>query len=314
MKTEEFPLSVKALAEKGIERIFESQPAKHEVVIKFSRAQKKLVVELLKEHRFGKVSIVRREGKDYFVYCQFAGDMQELDRQLKLLRSKALLSCGEEENGKSSILEFFVDFKELLAGSSPLMQQAEKKRRILFLSVVALSMAVLLIMIAPKVLRQIKTKPVSVLNPRLIKSSPVYPAWNKFILPRHQQGWAELKKEFSLDESTMLEIFRKIKSTSYSGYSGIAKDLTLYPEIIKRALSMIILKDVKDVEELQKLGEDLKGKFVHGQPFPDQSERHYINVLDSRQSENMIVLSFYEHITKDPSFASFLINKIKKGM
>jgi hypothetical protein len=304
------PIAPKELTEKDSE-----QKSLHELIIKFRDIHKELIAEILKGHPFSKIKIVRKDQGEYFAYCQFTGDIKELNNQLKALKTKALLSVGKQEGDKSTILEFFVDFNEL-SPVIPVLPGPKRKGNKAFIWTATL-LGLFLLLLAANKLRPVIEKglTLSVPKAKITELSPARPAWNMFVLPRYQPGWLEVKKTFELDEITILECFKKIKSTGYEGHSGILNDLTKYPEIIKRALSLIILENVKDTNQLETMVQGLKSKFLRSQPFPDQANRDYafINALDYGQTENAIVLTFYEHILKDTSFASFCIIKIREG-
>ncbi len=286
-----------------LEKRAESQITTHEIIIKFDRAREELILELLKEQSFGGFKIFRKNKKDCFAYCQFSGDVQELDKQLKILKSKALLSYGEQEE-KGTILEFFIDFDKFLPISAVLSKSKERRKRL----ALHVSILIVVFLMAIVVLRYsiIKRSLIfSVPTSKIAQPVAAHPSWNMFILPRYQAGWIRVKKEFTLDEKTMRGLFKKIKSTGYQGYGQILNDLTEYPEIILRALQLIVLSNVKDFTQLQKLTTDLNEKFLRSLPFFDQSK----NPIGHKQFENLVIITFYKHISKDPSFVSFLVNK-----
>jgi hypothetical protein len=311
VKQRNLPVSTKELQGKDTEKI-----STHELIIKFSGIRQELISKILKEQAFSNLRVVRKDKAEIFVYCQFTGDINELNKQLKALKSKALLSLGKQGGDKSSILlEFFVDFNELLP-VSPVLTGPEQRSRKPASWVAALLAVVLLILGANRYWPIIEDKlSPQVSTTKITAPAPTHPAWNMFVLPRYQPEWIEVKRTFGLDEKTMLELFRRIKSTGHEGYGGILNDLTEYPGIINRALSLIILDNVRDANQLQILIKDLEKKFLRSRPFPDQSgkDHDYINALDHKQLENAIVLTFYEHISREPSFTSSFIGKIRKG-
>jgi hypothetical protein len=267
----------KELTEKASEKI-----SPHELIIKFRDIHKELIVELLKGHPFDNIKIVRKDHGEYFAYCQFSGDIKELNKQLEALKTKALLSIGKQDRDKSTVLEFFVDFNEL-PSVRPVLSGPHRRRNKAFIWTAVFVGLVLLALTANKV-RPLIEKRLTPAAPtqKGIEPLPTRPAWNMFVLPRYQPGWLDVKQTFGLGESTMLRFLKKIKSTEFEGHSGILSDLTEYPRIIKRALSLIILKNVKDANQLETMVQGLKATYLQSQPFPDQAKRDhtFINALD----------------------------------
>jgi len=319
---ERFPISPSG-KKKEVQRSFGSQPTSHEVIVKFRRAQEEMIIKLLGEHSFGWPKIVRKSKTDCFAYCQFIGDIAELDRQLKELKSKAILSCGQSGT-ESTILEFFVDFDELsLTGPELSKLSGERRRRASALrkaTIVAVIIAAVwgvYTILSPIVSKSLKlisegtglNSHRTVSTTEITRSTSLYPAWNMFILPNYQPAWSEVGETFGFNKGTMLQLLRRISSTGDSGHGQTLSDLTIYPGAIKRALSLVVLQNIRDFDQLQLFIRKLKGRYLYSQPFPDQSET-FINALDRNQSENTIILSFYEQISKDPHFAAVLINEI----
>ena len=78
---------------------------------------------------------------------------------------------------------------------------------------------------------------------------------------------------------------------------------------------MIVLKNVKDTEELKELFHDLELRFAYSQSFPDEEVGKYVNMLDGRQFGNMVILVFYgDALLAHEDFTNRLIIKIRGAM
>ena len=96
------------------------------------------------------------------------------------------------------------------------------------------------------------------------------------------------------------------------GHGHFLRDLTIYPGPIDRALSLIILKDVGNVEDLQTLFETLEGYSARWKRLPD-NPRGAHSLSDS--NDDQILLVFYEHILKKPrrEFTEGLISELRRS-
>ncbi|MBU1209078.1 MAG: hypothetical protein KKH04_19495 [Proteobacteria bacterium] len=303
-------------SEKGPLKKEAPETVKHEVIIKFPWTSKASILELL-QSSFSDVKIAQAKDREYLLaHCLFQGHLKELDEHLRVLKSKAMLILGvKSEDG---ILEFFMEVEEM--ARPQLLGKVEKtspgfphiKRLIpLFILVAIFAGGILLV---PKFLQFVESRhAVSSIN--LAVKAPK-PSWNKFIAPERQGAWLEVQREFCLNDHLMLGLFKNIKDIERYryGYGQLLNDLTIYPEIIKRALALIILKNIHNLDELSKLVEDLKLKYLYSRSFPDEKNGLYVNALDPKQ-DNMIILIFYEDVLlKKKDFAQMLIEGIRKAV
>jgi len=309
------------MGEVALREEFSVQTSKHEVVIKFPRGQKELILDLLQKHSFVDVKqTISRDGY-CFAYCLYNGDIRELDTQLKDLESKALLSIGERTEGENTFLEFFLPSGDLLPASHiPVRTQPGKMERMgnLIYTVIFLILTFVAgiafngYLPITKIAASLTSSSPS-LATESVANIPIIPAsWGKYVAPECQPAWWRIKKDLFLDGTIMTRLFERIKSTDDSGYSRTLDDLTIYPETIRRALDLVVFQNVKDFDQLQALINELKSRYFYSQSFPDQSKT-FINASDRSQSGNAVILAFYRVILKDPTFASSLLNNLWEG-
>ena len=77
MKQRNLPISTKELQGKDTEKI-----SAHELLIKFSDVREELIFEILNEQPFTNTKVVRKDKAEIFVYCQFTGNINELNKRL----------------------------------------------------------------------------------------------------------------------------------------------------------------------------------------------------------------------------------------
>ncbi len=308
------------MGEVALREEFPVQTSKHEVFIKFPRAKEGLIIELLQNHSFVGVKVIRRDGY-CFAHCMFDGDIRELDIQLKDLKSEALLNIGKREEDKSIFLEFFLPSGDFWpAGHIPSGAEAGRKEKaVSLIYTIAFLILAFWVGIAFNSYLPITniaaslTSSSSSLSAESVVDIPVVPAiWEEYISPKHQLAWWEIKKELMLDEAIMVQLFSRIKSTDDSGHRRSLNDLTIYPETIKRALDLFISQNVKNLSQLDTLCRELKTRYFYSQSFPDQSVT-FSNASDPGQSGNSVILAFYRVVLKDPTFASSLLNNLWEG-
>ncbi len=289
---------------------------KHEVVIKFPRAQKKSILELLK-NSFSEIKVAQGKDSRYMLaHCLFQGQLQRLDQELRVLQSKAILICGEKSEG--GMLEFFMELGEiarprLLGGLEKTPQHFRSEKLVLYL-VLAGVFATGVFLLAPSFFKLMESKmesrqQVAVRNPWTKAPNP---SWNKFVMPQHQGAWLAVQAEFNLSDKLMLELFPNIKDVGHYGYGRIWNDLTVYPEIMERALGLIVLKNIRSPDDLTRLTKDLKTRYLYSRPFPDEKQNQDVNMRDFR-SGNGIILVFYEDVLlKKKDFCKILIGEVRK--
>jgi len=288
---------------------------KHEVIIRFPRAQKQIILELLRSS-FSEVKIVQNKTGQYLLaHCFFQGDLKRLDQELKALQSKAVVVCGEKS--EEGILEFFIEISEIVR-PQPLLGEVKKPSQ-KFSPLIMLLLAAIFIggglWGGPKLLSLIEsrmeTRQITVhsINPW---TKALSPSWNKFVIPQHQEGWLVFQREFRLSDKLMLELFKNIKDVGQYGHGQLYNDLTIYPEVMSRAVGLLVLQNVRNFEDFSRLTEEIRLKYLYSRAFPDE-EKEYVNAL-SPQQENGIILSFYEDVLlKNQDFTKMLIRESRKG-
>jgi len=284
----------------------------HEVIFRFPARKSEPILSLLKEAHFNDMRIAEIEkGELLLVYCRYFGDIKELDKKLQGLKSRAILTIGERRD--SGIFDFFMSFADITPSSKLLNPTKVNQRRYFYIFLlVFLFMGVLFgwKTLLPKLASMIESKrPV-----RLEKLPVTYPLWNKFILPEFQLAWLKIKRDYNLDNKEMIGLFKLIKDIpAYRASAGQRlNDLTIYPEIIDRALGLLVLKNVKDLKELNKLFHDLELRFLYSQSFPDEKAGKYVNMFDASQFGNMIILSFYgDVLLANGDFTKRLLTRIR---
>ena len=279
----------------------------HEVVIKLTTEQQEILTLLISE-LFQDIHLVKSEdGKWVWCYCKYYGDINELDQVLEALKGKAITGLGE--SGGNRFLEFFVDIKSLpISGTFPTETKVRRRHGLLLYSLLAVGLSAFLIILYFSLLPLIS----SMSKPRENPLSMSHPSWNKFVFPQYQAGWSEIEREFGFNDQDMIDLFRQIKDVEkYSyGYGQMLNDLTIYPEIIRRALNILILKNIRTTNDLSFLLSELKPAFIWNHAFPDQQEGYYSN-LEHSQFENRVIFVFYEDVLlKDDRFGQQLITKI----
>ena len=137
--------------------------------------------------------------------------------------------------------------------------------------------------------------------------------WSPYVLPEYHQTWLDLKKKHRLSDEMMVSLFRTIKVVDKYGPGHFLRDLTIYPGPIDRALSLIILKDVGNVEDLQTLFETLEGYSARWKSLPDNPRGSHSL---SYSNDDQIVLVFYDHILKKPrrEFTEGLISELRRAI
>ncbi|MBI4618901.1 MAG: hypothetical protein HY739_01855 [Desulfobacterales bacterium] len=290
----------------------------HEVIFRFSAGKREHISSLLKEAHFHDVRITEIEGGQLLLaYCRYVGDIKELDKRFQGLKSRALLTIDEERD--SGLFDFFMHFGDITP--SMVLNQPEPKRNqrryfFIFLSVF-LFIGILFgwKTLFPRLVSKVETNAKDYV--RLEKPPITYPQWNRVIFPKFQPVWLKIKRDFNLEDREMIELFKLIKDIPrYKTSAGQRlNDLTIYPEIIDRALGLIVLKNVKDVEELKKLFRDLELRLAYSQSFPDEEVGKYVNMLDGRQFGNLVILAFYgDVLLAHEDFTNRLITKIRGAM
>jgi hypothetical protein len=305
------------MGEVALKEEFPVQTSKHEVFIKFPRAKEGLIIELLQNHSFVGVKVIRRDGY-CFAHCMFDGDIRELDIQLKDLKSEALLNIGKREEDKSIFLEFFLPSGDFWPADHMAGPDRKKKVANLIYTVAFLVLAFVYGIIFNSYLpitnmaASLTASSSSSLSAESVIDIPVVPAdWEEYIFPKYQLAWWEIKSELMLDESIMVQLFKQIKFTGDEGQGRIHNDLTLRPKTVRRALFLIIQSEVKDLEHFQEFLKELRGLQQHLMAFPD----HRSDVCAPRENftDNSVILTFCESVLRDHDFASSLLDNIWKG-
>ena len=286
----------------------------YEVIVKFHRGGKEMIEAFLLAHMIS-VTISATENNDILLaYCQFQGEIKTLDSKLAALRQSAMIILGDKEE---SFLDFFVALRAL---SKPLPQLLSHNPTTSFQSflkpgwVTGFLAAFGLFALwqgyqfaSGFVSRAVNPPPASFSAP-----VPTYSQWSPYVLPEYHQTWLDLKKKHRLSDEMMVSLFRTIKVVDKYGHGHFLRDLTIYPGPIDRALSLIILKDVGNVEDLQTLFETLEGYSARWKSLPDNPRGSH-SLSDS--NDDQILLVFYEHILKKPrrEFTEGLISELRRS-
>lgn len=299
----------------------------HEVIFRFPASKRDLLFSLLKEAHFNDIRTTEIEGGELLLaYCRYVGDIKELDKRLQELKSRALLTIGEERD--SGLFDFFMHFGDITP--SMVLNQPEPKSNQRRLKIKEKKLKIILIFslfsflfgvlfgwktLLSRLVSKVETNAKDYV--RLEKPPATYSQWNRVIFPEFQPAWLKIKRDYNLEDREMIELFKLIKDMpSYKTSRGqCLNDLTIYPEIVDRALGLIVLKNVKDIEELKELFHDLELKFAYSQSFPDEEGGKYVNILDGRQFGNMVILAFYgDALLAHEDFTNRLITKIRGAM
>ena len=286
----------------------------YEVIVKFHRGGKEMIEAFLLAHMIS-VTISATENNDILLaYCQFQGEIKTLDSKLAALRQSAMIVLGDKEE---KFLDFFIALRAL---SKPLPQLLSHNPTTSFQSflkpgrVTGFLAAFGLFALwqgyqfaSGFVSRAVNPPPASFSAPVPIRSQ-----WSPYVLPEYHQTWLDLKKKHRLSDEMMVSLFRTIKVVDKYGPGHFLRDLTIYPGPIDRALSLIILKDVGNVEDLQTLFETLEGYSARWKSLPD-NPRGAHSLSDS--NDDQIVLVFYDHILKKPrrEFTEGLISELRRS-
>ena len=282
----------------------------YEVIVKFHRGGKETIEAFLLAHMIS-VTISATENNDILLaYCQFQGEIKTLDSKLAALRQSAMIVLGDKEE---KFLDFFVALRAL---SKPLPQLLSHNPTTSFQSflkpgwVTGFLAAFGLFALWQGyqfVSRAVNPPPASFSAPVPIRSQ-----WSPYVLPEYHQTWLDLKKKHRLSDEMMVSLFRTIKVVDKYGPGHFLRDLTIYPGPIDRALSLIILKDVGNAEDLQTLFETLEGYSARWKSLPDNPRGSYSL---SYSNDDQIVLVFYDHILKKPrrEFTEGLISELRRS-
>ena len=286
----------------------------YEVIVKFHRGGKEMIEAFLLAHMIS-VTISATENNDILLaYCQFQGEIKTLDSKLAALRQSAMIVLGDKEE---KFLDFFVALRAL---SKPLPELLPHNPTTSFQSflkpgwVTGFLAAFGLFALwqgyqfaSGFVSRAVNPPPASFSAPVPIRSQ-----WSPYVLPEYHQTWLDLKKKHRLSDEMMVSLFRTIKVVDKYGPGHFLRDLTIYPGPIDRALSLIILKDVGNAEDLQTLFETLEGYSARWKSLPDNPRGSH-SLSDS--NDDQIVLVFYDHILKKPrrEFTEGLISELRRS-
>lgn len=286
----------------------------YEVIVKFHRGGKEMIEAFLLAHMIS-VTIPATENNDILLaYCQFQGEIKTLDSKLAALRQSAMIVLGDKEE---KFLDFFVALRAL---SKPLPQLLSHNPTTSFQSflkpgwVTGFLAAFGLFALwqgyqfaSGFVSRAVNPPPASFSAPVPIRSQ-----WSPYVLPEYHQTWLDLKKNHRLSDEMMVSLFRTIKVVDKYGHGHFLRDLTIYPGSIDRALSLIILKDVGNVGDLQTLFETLEGYSARWKSLPDNPRGSHSL---SYSNDDQIVLVFYDHILKKPrrEFTEGLISELRRS-
>jgi|GEM_PF-2876429 len=286
----------------------------YEVIVKFHRGGKEMIESFLLAHMVS-ITISATENNDILLaYCQFQGEIKTLDSKLAALRQSAMIILGDKEE---KFLDFFVALRAL---SKPLPQLLSHNPTTSFQSflkpgwVTGFLAAFGLFALwqgyqfaSGFVSRAVNPPPASFSAP-----VPICSQWSSYVLPEYHQAWLDLKKKHRLSDEMMVSLFRTIKVVDKYGHGHSLRDLTIYPGPIDRALSLIILKDVDNVGNLQTLFKTFEGYFTWQKGFLD-NPRGSQSLLDS--ANDQIVLVFYEHILEKPrrEFTEGLISELRRS-
>ena len=286
----------------------------YEVIIKFHSGGREMIEAFLLAHMIS-VTISATGNNDVLLaYCQFQGNIKTLDSKLAALRQSAMIVLGDKEE---KFLDFFVALRAL---SKPLPQLLSHNPTTSFQSflkpgwVTGFLAAFGLFALwqgyqfaSGFASRAVNPPPASFSAPVPIRSQ-----WSPYVLPEYHQTWLDLKKKHRLSDEMMVSLFRTIKVVDKYGAGHFLRDLTIYPGPIDRALSLIILKDVGNVEDLQILFETLEGYSARWKNLPD-NPRGAHSLSDS--NDDQIVLVFYDHLLKKPrrEFTEGLISELRRS-
>ena len=286
----------------------------YEVIVKFHRGGREMIEAFLLAHMIS-VTISATGNNDVLLaYCQFKGEIKTLDSKLAALRQSAMIVLGDKEE---KFLDFFVALRAL---SKPLPQLLSHNPTTSFQSflkpgwVTGFLAAFGLFALwqgyqfaSGFASRAVNPPPASFSAPVPIRSQ-----WSPYVLPEYHQTWLDLKKKHRLSDEMMVSLFRTIKVVDKYGAGHFLRDLTIYPGPIDRALSLIILKDVGNVEDLQILFETLEGYSARWKNLPD-NPRGAHSLSDS--NDDQIVLVFYDHLLKKPrrEFTEGLISELRRS-
>ena len=290
----------------------------HEAIIKFPHSQKAKIQELLEN--FPETRLIQSEDGRSWVHCRFEGDIKKFHQELRELQSKAMVMCGEDSG--EGMPEFFIEINQWSRPQQPLNQLGKplswswrvwQEKPPLFMLILAGIFILGVLWGAPRFLGLIasrmeaKQDVVGSVNPW---GAPK-PSWNKFVMRQYQERWLALQQEFGLSDRLMLELFKNIKNTGQYGYGQIYNDLTIYPEIMRRALGIIVLQNVHNLEDFSGLVEELRLKYLYGQTFPDEDEQEKYPTLTPEG--NGIILVFYENVLfLKKEFTKILIGELMR--
>ena len=286
----------------------------YEVIVKFHRGGKEMIEAFLLAHMIS-VTISATGSNDILLaYCQFQGNIKTLDSKLAALRQSAMVILGDKEE---KFLAFFVALRAL---SKPLPQLLSHNPTTSFQSFLKpgwvtgflAAFGLFALWQGYQFASGFVSRAVNPPRASFSAPAPIRSHWSPYVLPEYHQTWLDLKKKHRLSDEMMLSLFRTIKVVDKYGAGHFLRDLTIYPGPIDRALSLIILKDVGNVEDLQILFETLEGYSARWKNLPD-NPRGAHSLSDS--NDDQIVLVFYDHLLKKPrrEFTEGLISELRRS-
>lgn len=290
----------------------------YEVIVRFHREGKEVVETFLRSNM---VSVTISETGDpemLLAYCHFQDGIENLDSKLAALRQSAMVVLGDRDE---KLFDFFVALRQLSKPLPQLLSSSRPRTVLNFVKpewVTGLLIAFGLFIVwqgyhflSDFVSRQVNSPP-----PSSAASISTVSQWAPYVLPDYHQPWLEVKKKHGLSDEMMVSLFRMIKQIDKYGPGHQLGDLTIYPQAIDRALGLIILKGIGNVEMLRTLYKTLEGYQAHWKFLPDNPiEKGSLSLSGaSALWDDQIILTFYEQLLKEPRRKSTeeLIQKLRR--
>ncbi len=316
--------AIEKLPDKIVGRI-DTKGSIYEVIIKFHRDGRAIIETFLLAHMIS-VTVSQTENSNVLLaYCRFQGNIKTLDDKLAALRQSAMVVLGDKEG---TFLDFFVALSQLSQPLPHLLSSPRFSALPGFLKPAWIIQGLLVglglfaiwgVTTIIQGYHSPMTAASRMTNTPLIPSAaptPTFSQWNPYVLPEYHQAWVDVKKKHNLSDETMIKLFRTIKQIDRYGPGHQLRDLTIFPNAIDRALSLIILNNVNGTETLRALLKTLEGYNWRGKMLPDNPEmpREKVQSLNI-MFEDSLILNFYEQILQAPrlEFTGSLIQELRRS-
>jgi hypothetical protein len=291
----------------------------YEVIVKFHRDGRP-VIEAFLVANMAHVTISATENSDVLLaYCHFQGDITTLDGKLTALRQSAMVVLGDKEE---KFLDFFVALRQLSKPLPRLLVAPQGATHSVsfnpdWIKGFAVALGFFLLWQGYQLASAFISRALNPPPPSAVSTSldSIISQWAPYVLPEYHRAWLEVKKKHGLNNGTMVDLFRAIKVNDKYGPGHYLRDLTIYPGAVDRALSLITVKDVGDLEDLQALFKTLEGYSARWKALPDQPSKSSLQYSLTDTASDNIVLNFYEHLLKEPrrDFTTRLISELRQS-